>query len=179
MLPGNEQVCAGRMAYRCSPCGLGVRIAQIYEGTNGVQALDLLGRKVLGDDCQMLESHVQEMLDYAGSEGCTYGPVLRSAVKRLLDLSHWLRQEAVQRPEMVSSSCVEYLHLFGYVTYAWLWAQMAEQAQRRLQSDEAFYASKLATAKFFYARLLPRVESLDACIRNGSESMYSLQGAQI
>ncbi|MFJ4064428.1 acyl-CoA dehydrogenase C-terminal domain-containing protein [Pseudomonas sp. NPDC089996] len=156
-----------------------VRIAQIYEGTNGVQALDLLGRKVLGDDCQTLDSHVQEILDYAESEGCLYGPALRSAAQRLLDLTHWLRREAVERPEMVSSSCVEYLHLFGYVTYAWLWAQMAEMAQHSLENDEPFYASKLATAQFFYARLLPRVESLDACIRNGSESLYSLQGAHI
>lgn len=118
------------------------------------------------------------MLYYAGSDSCLYGPTLRSAAKRLLDLSHWLRREVVERPEM-ASSYVEYLHLFGYATYAWLWAQMAEQAQHRLQSDEPFYASKLATAQLFYARLLPRVESLDACIRNGSELMYSLQGAQI
>jgi len=55
---------------------------------------------------------------------------------------------------------------------------MAEQVQR-FDGDEAFYASKLATANFFYARLLPRIESLDACIRNSSASLYSLQGAQI
>jgi len=73
---------------------------------------------------------------------------------------------------------VEYLHLFGYVAYAYMWARMAAVAQNKQAEDEAFYGGKLATAEFFFARLLPRTLSLEASIRAGSQPLYGLAAEQ-
>ncbi|MNF01463.1 hypothetical protein D3C80_2004540 [compost metagenome] len=70
---------------------------------------------------------------------------------------------------------MEYLHLFGYVAYAYMWARMASVAEARRSGDEAFYTGKLATAEFFFRRLLPRTLSLEASIRAGSTSLYELK----
>ncbi|MNN88371.1 hypothetical protein D3C81_2060470 [compost metagenome] len=73
---------------------------------------------------------------------------------------------------------MEYLHLFGYVAYAYMWARMAAVAEARRSEDEAFYSAKLATAEFFFRRLLPRTLGLEASIRAGSESLFELSAEQ-
>ncbi|HCS43479.1 MAG TPA: acyl-CoA dehydrogenase [Pseudomonas sp.] len=154
------------------------RIAQIYEGTNGIQALDLLGRKVLGNGGAALNVFAGDIRDYANSGVAPYASHVLPALERLVNVSRWLQVQAAVDPNVISSSCVEYLHLFGYVSYAYLWARMAEVADTKLAEDEKFYGAKRATADFFFARLLPRVESLDACIRSGSASLYALEADQ-
>jgi alkylation response protein AidB-like acyl-CoA dehydrogenase len=155
-----------------------VRIAQIYEGTNGIQALDLLGRKVLGNGGAALGIFAEEIREYAQGSASPYAGQLLAALERLVDLSLWLRQQAVTEPNIVSSSCVEYLHFFGYVSYAYLWARMAGLAEEKIADDVPFYSAKRATAAFFYARLLPRIDSLEACVRGGSGSLYALDAEQ-
>jgi hypothetical protein len=68
---------------------------------------------------------------------------------------------------------VEYLHLFGYTAYAYMWALMAKAAAGK-EDQDSFYVSKLGTARFYFARLLPRIHSLDASVRAGSESLFLL-----
>ncbi|MBP3933447.1 MAG: acyl-CoA dehydrogenase C-terminal domain-containing protein, partial [Pseudomonas sp.] len=68
-------------------------------------------------------------------------------------------------------------HLFGYVAYAWLWARMADVAQRSRSTDPGFYDTKLATAQFYFSRLLPRTLSLEQGIRAGSESLFQIDAA--
>ncbi|RUT42320.1 acyl-CoA dehydrogenase [Pseudomonas sp. PAMC 29040] len=154
------------------------RIAQIYEGTNGIQALDLLGRKVLGNGGVSLSVFANEIRGYAENSASPYSHQLLAALQRLLDVSDWLADQATIDANVISSSCVEYLHLFGYVSYAYLWTRMAEIAEKERVEDETFYGAKRATAEFFFARLLPRIESLDSCIRNGSASLYALTAEQ-
>ena len=154
------------------------RIAQIYEGTNGIQALDLLGRKVLGNDGASLLIFANEVRSYAQQSSSKHAASLLSAMERLVAISDWLRKQSAIEPNLVSSSCVEYLHFFGYVSYAYLWVTMADVAEERQTQDENFYRTKRATADFFFARLLPRIESLEACIRNGSDSLYGLNADQ-
>ncbi|MDB5997650.1 MAG: acyl-CoA dehydrogenase, partial [Pseudomonas sp.] len=72
----------------------------------------------------------------------------------------------------------EYLHLFGYVAYAWLWARMAHVARQKRDEEEAFYAAKIATADFYIHRLLPRILSLEQSIRAGSSTLFSLSAEQ-
>ncbi|QXI26244.1 acyl-CoA dehydrogenase C-terminal domain-containing protein [Pseudomonas vanderleydeniana] len=155
-----------------------VRIAQIYEGTNGIQALDLLGRKVLGGSGEALQLFADEIREHAQHTRSGYATPLQSALDRLVDLSQWLREQAASHPHIISGSCVEYLHLFGFVSYAYLWSRMAELADRYYDTDTQFYGAKRATAEFFFARLLPRIESLEACIRNGTNSLYALTAEQ-
>jgi alkylation response protein AidB-like acyl-CoA dehydrogenase len=154
------------------------RITQIYEGTNGIQALDLLGRKVLADGGNALDEFLAEIRLYAQEPGVEHRDALLDAVQRLEESSAWIRDQAEQDPRQVGAASVEYLHLFGYVAYAYVWAQMASTAKARQASDPDFYSAKQATARFFFKRILPRIEGLSACIRGGADSLYELTADQ-
>jgi len=155
-----------------------VRIAQIYEGTNGIQALDLLGRKVVANGGVALRLFTGEIRDYAYLPGAAYSAQLLDAVQRLEGLSDWLCEQAVQNPNAVGSACVEYLQLFGHVAYAYLWARMAQVAGHKRAEDERFYSAKLGTADFYFSRLLPRILGLEQSIRAGSSPLFSLADEQ-
>ncbi|SFP62336.1 Acyl-CoA dehydrogenase [Ectopseudomonas composti] len=155
-----------------------VRIAQIYEGTNGIQALDLLGRKVVANGGAALRLFASEVRDFAHANESPFGERLIEALERLEAVSGWLLEQAKADPNSVGAASVEYLHLFGYVAYAYMWARMAAVAQSKRSEDQAFYGGKLATAEFFFARLLPRTLSLEASIRGGSSSLYGLAAEQ-
>ena len=154
-----------------------VRIAQIYEGTNGIQALDLLGRKVIANGGVALRLFTAQIREFATQPGKPYQHELLQAVQRLEDLSDWLQALAKLNPNEIGAASVEYLQVFGYVAYAWLWARMADVAQGSLEADPAFYTAKLATARFYFKRLLPRITGLEQSIRAGSESLYELDAA--
>ena len=151
-----------------------VRIAQIYEGTNGIQALDLLGRKVVANGGAALRQFTGEIRAFAQTTDSPYERALLDAVARLEGLSAWLIEQAAEDPNATGAASVDYLHLFGYVAYAYLWARMAAVAQARQEQDPVFHEGKLATAAFFFERLLPRILSLEASIRAGSTSLYRL-----
>ncbi|RON52494.1 acyl-CoA dehydrogenase C-terminal domain-containing protein [Pseudomonas frederiksbergensis] len=155
-----------------------VRIAQIYEGTNGIQALDLLGRKVLADNGVALRQFTGEIRHFAHQPDAPYSIQLFDAVQRLENLSDWLQDQAATNRNEVGAASVEYLHLFGYVAYAWLWARMAQVAKKKRSEDPAFYGAKMATADFYIERLLPRILSLEQSIRAGSGSLYGLSAEQ-
>src|SRR5690554_7838382 len=143
-----------------------VRIAQIYEGTNGIQALDLLGRKVVADGGANLR-HFCALMRESATTG-PYAEELRSAIERLEATSGWLLEQARHNPTEIGAASVDYLHLFGYTAYAWLWARMDQLAEQRHAEEPDFYAGKRATAEFFFRRLLPRTLALEASIRAGS-----------
>lgn len=157
------------------------RIAQIYEGTNGIQALDLLGRKLVanrGAGLRQFATEVRAFVDSPDGVGQPFGDELLDALNRLEAVSDWLLEQAADDPAAVGAAAVDYLHLFGYVAYAYMWARMASAAERRRADDEAFYGAKLATAQFYFSRLLPRIHSLEAAIRAGSASLYGLGAEQ-
>ncbi|WP_342622728.1 acyl-CoA dehydrogenase C-terminal domain-containing protein [Pseudomonas alkylphenolica] len=150
-----------------------VRIAQIYEGTNGIQALDLLGRKVVADGGRALAEFTGQIRHFCEQDTPYREPLLK-ATSDLQSLSQWLSEQAREDANAVGAASVEYLQLFGYVAYAYMWARMDAVAAANLAQDPAFYAAKRATAAFFFARLLPRTLSLQASIRAGSTSLFSL-----
>ena len=158
-----------------------VRIAQIYEGTNGIQALDLLGRKVLGNQrasLRLFAAEIRAFVDSPAGSAQPYASELLAALERLESVSAWLEQQAAANPAEVGAAAVDYLHLFGYVAYAYMWARMASVATLKRADDEPFYAGKLATAQFYFRKLLPRIHSLEASIRAGSAPLYGLADAQ-
>ena len=154
-----------------------VRIAQIYEGTNGIQALDLLGRKVAAGGGASLQTFCAEMEAWA-ARGGLYADELKDAVQRLRAISGWLLEQARSNPNEIGAASVEYLHLFGYTAYAYMWARMADCAAARRHEDEHFHAGKLASAEFFFRRLLPRCLGLEACIRGGSAPLFGHDAEQ-
>ncbi|WP_446938444.1 acyl-CoA dehydrogenase C-terminal domain-containing protein [Pseudomonas aeruginosa] len=102
---------------------------------------------------------------------------LAAAVENLEELTAWLLDRAKGNPNEIGAASVEYLHVFGYTAYAYMWALMARTALAK-QGEDDFYASKLGTARFYFARLLPRIHSLSASVRAGSESLYLLDAEQ-
>ncbi|MBK5356629.1 acyl-CoA dehydrogenase C-terminal domain-containing protein [Pseudomonas sp. TH41] len=157
-----------------------VRITQIYEGTNGIQALDLVGRKVVGTGgalYQLFADEIRHFTATASAELAEFTQPLNSALDNLDELTAWLLDRAQNNPNEIGAAAVEYLHVFGYTAYAYMWALMAQAAFGKETQDD-FYASKMGTARFFFARLLPRVHSLAASVRAGSDSLYLLDATQ-
>ena len=156
------------------------RITQIYEGTNGIQALDLVGRKVIGSGGAFSRHFTDEIKAFVASADEALGEFskpLAAAVENLEELTAWLLDRAKGNPNEIGAASVEYLHVFGYTAYAYMWALMARTALAK-QGEDDFYASKLGTARFYFARLLPRIHSLSASVRAGSESLYLLDAEQ-
>ncbi|WP_095163114.1 acyl-CoA dehydrogenase C-terminal domain-containing protein [Pseudomonas sp. Irchel 3F5] len=157
-----------------------VRITQIYEGTNGIQALDLMGRKVVGSGGALYKLFADEIRHFTASAGSELGEFvkpLNAALDTLDDLTAWVLDRAKNNPNEIGAASVEYLQAFGYTAYAYMWALMARTALAK-QGEDDFYASKLGTARFYFARLLPRIHSLSASVKAGSESLYLLEAGQ-
>lgn len=150
------------------------RIAQIYEGTNGIQALDLLGRKIAGSRGELLQPLLQDIQDLLDQPLAG----LEVEFKQLADATELLRTitgEVLNRvgddENIINSVAVEYLYLVGYVAFAYIWLRMAVVADP-LVAERPYLASKVKTAKFYMARILPRIHGLVGAIRDGSESLY-------
>ncbi|CAM3183455.1 acyl-CoA dehydrogenase C-terminal domain-containing protein [Pseudomonas plecoglossicida] len=157
-----------------------VRITQIYEGTNGIQALDLVGRKVVasgGAYYRLFSDEIRQFIASAGSELAEFVKPLGARLDQLDGLTEWVLEQAKGNPNEIGAASVEYLHAFGYVAYAYMWALMARTAKAG-EGDQAFYSAKLGTARFYFDRLLPRVDSLVASVKAGSESLYLLDAEQ-
>ena len=157
-----------------------VRITQIYEGANGIQALDLMGRKIVGNGGVLYKHFSDEIKAFANDasvELAEFVKPLQAAIANLDDLTACVLDRAETDPNEIGAASVEYLHTFGYTIYAYMWALMVRAALDRKDEDD-FYASKLATARFYFARLLPRIYSLTASVRAGSESLYLLEETQ-
>ncbi|WP_277759595.1 acyl-CoA dehydrogenase C-terminal domain-containing protein [Pseudomonas sp. A34-9] len=157
-----------------------VRITQIYEGTNGIQALDLVGRKIVGSGGAFYKLFADEIRHFTATANADLGEFtkpLNDAVDTLDELTSWLLDRAKNNPNEIGAASVEYLQAFGYTAYAYMWALMAKASLGKEAQDD-FYASKLGTARFYFARLLPRIHSLSASVKAGSESLFLLDAAQ-
>ncbi|MFT0211464.1 acyl-CoA dehydrogenase C-terminal domain-containing protein [Pseudomonas sp. F1_0610] len=151
------------------------RITQIYEGTNGIQALDLVGRKIVANGGTFYQSFIERILSFIQAHQphlAEFTQPLQAAVDNLTDLTQWLLAQAKQNPNEIGAASVEYLHVFGYTAYAYMWARMVKAAQGKEQ--DSFYQNKINTARFYFNRLLPRIYSLTLTIKAGSETLYLL-----
>lgn len=157
-----------------------VRIAQIYEGTNGIQALDLMGRKTVANGGAFFEVFAQEIDEFMaannGNDMAEFNEPLKEALENLKSLTAEVIERSKTNRNEIGAASVEYLHTFGYTAYAYMWAQMAKAALAG-QGDQDFYQAKLSTARFFFKRLLPRIQSLSAAVRAGSEPLFELDAA--
>jgi alkylation response protein AidB-like acyl-CoA dehydrogenase len=157
-----------------------VRITQIYEGTNGIQSLDLAGRKIVGSGGALYRLFASEIRNFTANASADLGEFtqpLNAAVDTLDELTAWLLDRAQHNPNEIGAASVEYLQVVGYTAYAYMWALMAKAALGK-QAEDDFYVSKLGTARFYFAHLLPRIQSLSASVMAGSESLYLLDAAQ-
>ncbi len=157
------------------------RIAQIYEGTNGVQALDLMGRKMPAHAGRYLRSFFHVVDDFiqaekGNSEAAEFVEPLAKAFGRLQQATITVAQKSLANPDEAGAAATDYLRLFGLTALAYLWARMAGVAQGKLGGDEdAFYRAKVNTARFYMQRLLPQTGGLLSAIMAGAKSTMAFE----
>jgi len=160
------------------------RITQIYEGANGIQGLDLVGRKMTHRTGRALRRFflpVQAFVDqHAGDESlAAYVAPLAKALDRLQRASLFIAAQGLRDPNEAAAAATDYLRLFGLVALAYLWARSAQVALASLEGDErGFYQAKLDTARFYMERILPQSSSLFATIMSGSRTMMAFEDDQ-
>ena len=160
------------------------RIAQIYEGTNGVQALDLVGRKLGAHGGRYLRRFFHPVAGYLESraDNAAMAPFtgpLAKAFGRLQQATVHVAQKGLADPEEAGAAASDYLRLLGLTALAYLWAQMAETAMARAEGGDpdGFYAAKIATARFFMERVLPQTGALLSQILAGGATMMAFDDA--
>jgi len=154
------------------------RITQIYEGTNGVQAMDLMARKVAGSNGEMMQLFIEDVNQYLATvthpKMSRYTTALSEAVNDLAEVTQFILAESKQDVEILGAVANDYLHLFGYTAMAFVWAKMVDVALEKQVSDDPFYVSKVKTANFYFDKLLPRRHSLIAAIKSGSNALFDI-----
>jgi alkylation response protein AidB-like acyl-CoA dehydrogenase len=154
------------------------RIAMLYEGTTGIQAMDLIGRKVLGSGGELLLAFTQYLDEFcaanSGEENAEFVDVLKRYKDEWLELSMTIGKAAAKNPDAAGAAAVDYLMYSGYVTLAYFWARMAVLAKEKIaqaDGDVSFYEAKLMTARFYFERILPRTLSLKATMLSSPDNV--------
>jgi len=158
------------------------RIAMIYEGANGIQALDLVGRKLPRDGGRAIMAFFKEGAEFLGSHSANeamkpYVAPVEAALADLQKATMWLMQNAMAKPDNAGAASYDYMHLFGRVALGLMWARIADAAMEKKARDPGEGArmdAKLTTARFFMERMLPETKLRLARISAGADTMMSL-----
>jgi alkylation response protein AidB-like acyl-CoA dehydrogenase len=158
------------------------RINMIYEGTNTVQSLDLLGRKVLADNGAKLKKFGKLVQQFVEDEGTN--EAMQEFVNPLADLGDKLTKltmeigmKAMGNADEVGAAAVDYLRVAGHLVFAYFWARMAKLALEKKDSGDPFYTAKLHTARFYFAKLLPETAGLIRSCRAGLQPLMAMDEA--
>ncbi len=157
------------------------RIAMLYEGANGIQALDLVGRKLPKDGGRALQAFFKEVQDYIKEHGDAamkpyIGP-LASALGHLQQATMWLMKNGLTSPDNAGAGATDYMHLFGLVALGYMWCRIVEAANAKLASedgDATRMKARLVTGLFFMERMLPETATHLARIQVGAASTMEL-----
>ena len=153
------------------------RISMLYEGTNGVQAMDLVGRKLPMHGGRLLTRFLDPVLEFieanAGEDLAPFITPLQTALEHLQIATGHIMEAGMRNPDEIGAAAVDYLRLFGLVALGFMWARMAKIALPK--AAEPFYQAKIHTAKFYMQRLLPQTASLLATIQSGAEVMMAFE----
>lgn len=164
------------------------RISTLYEGTTGIQALDLLGRKILLSRGKSLKSFTMEILGFCKDRSMISSNSHKRQMNKFIwplskAVANWqqysirIAMKAKKDRDIVGSASVDYLMYSGYITMAYFWAQMAQAAYEKLAGDvenRDFYRAKIKTAEFYFERILPRTKSLAATMMADPKSLMQL-----
>jgi hypothetical protein len=141
--------------------------------------MDLMGRKVVangGKDLETFAAEVQAFID-ANSDDAAMAEFiqpLQAEINNLKDVTAHVIEQAKEDANAIGAAANDYLHLFGFTAYAYMWAKMAKVALAKLDSGDEFYAVKLKVARFFYQRQLSETQALSANIKAGSSTLMEL-----
>jgi alkylation response protein AidB-like acyl-CoA dehydrogenase len=156
------------------------RINMIYEGTNTIQSLDLLGRKILMDNGAKLRKFGAKVQAFVEENGLDEGmsefvTPLADLGEKVTKLTMEIGMKAFQNQDEVGAAAVPYLRVAGHLVFAYFFAQMAKVALAKQDSGDRFYKAKLATARFYFARLLPETAMLIRQARSGAANLTALE----
>ena len=158
-----------------------VRIALTYEGANGVQALDLVGRKLARKGGRALMSLNAEIDGFLAEhkdnkDVAEFMEGLDGAKKQLTEATMWLMQNGMTNPDNAGAGSVDYMHMMGITSLAYMWAKMAVVAQAAIDggSNDEFYSNKLITGRYFVLRMLPQMGAHLAKLKTGAEPLMAL-----
>jgi hypothetical protein len=156
------------------------RINMIYEGTNTIQALDLLGRKVLADQGVKLKKFGALVQSFIEAHGVVenmqiFINPLADLLEKVGKLSTEIGLKALANPDEIGAAAVDYLRVCGHLVLAYFWARMAQVALSHAADGDAFYGAKLVTAKFYFAKLLPETAGLIRSARAGAEPVLEMR----
>ncbi len=158
------------------------RINMIYEGTNTIQSLDLLGRKILGDNGAKLKQFGELIEAFVEDEGTNeamsefVGP-LADLGEKVGKLTMEIGMKAMGDADEAGAAAVDYLRVIGHLVLGYFWARMAKIALEKQDSGDAYYVAKLATARFYFAKLFPETASLIRTARAGAKPLMALDAA--
>ncbi len=155
------------------------RINMIYEGTNTIQSLDLLGRKVLMDNGARLRAFGDKIKAFIDEHGADeqmseFITPLADIAEKVSKLSMEVGMKAFMNRDEVGAAAVPYLRVVGHLVFAYFFARMARIALDKEGGGDAFYQAKLATARFYFARLLPETAMLIRQARSGSQNLMAM-----
>jgi alkylation response protein AidB-like acyl-CoA dehydrogenase len=160
------------------------RINQTYEGANGVQALDLVGRKLGRNGGRAPFALFKMINEFAAAESGDamrpYVAPLQAGLARLQEATLWLAQNGMKNPDNAGAASVDYLRMFGIVVVGYLWARQAKAALSKLAAksgNAAFYEAKLVSARFWMERLMPDTASLGERVKAGADGLMLLDAA--
>jgi hypothetical protein len=157
------------------------RITLIYEGTNGIQALDLVGRKLAMNGMRPINSFFAELdafvAENQSGEMKPFADGVAYSKERLQKATNWLVEKGLENFDNAGAASTDYLHLFGLTCFAWMWGKMAKASLAKIAegSDEPIYATKLVTGRYFLERWLPDADAHLARIESGAETMMTLE----
>ena len=156
------------------------RIAMIYEGANGIQALDLVGRKLAMNGGRAIQAFFREVGEFCEENRAdeAMAPLTKALKKGLNDLqaaTMWLMQNAMAKPDNAGAASTDYLHLFGLVALGYMWARMAKVSQAKLaEGAGSFHEAKVITARYFMERVMPETSAHLARLSTGADAMMAL-----
>lgn len=151
------------------------RISTLYEGTTGIQALDLLGRKVLPDGGEKFGQFLKMIAASLPEMDPQFAAPLGAKLQEWEQLTRTIGAKSMSDVNEMAAAATDYLMYSGYVVVAWFWGRMGTLAKAKAaHSDELFYRAKVATAQFYFQRMLPRTTSLKESIEAGSSSLMAL-----
>lgn len=160
------------------------RISMLYEGTNGIQALDLVGRKLPQDGGRLLTRFLDPVMEFIEAHADNaalepFLPPLQQAIEHMQEATGFIMENAMSNHDEIGAASVDYLRLFGLTALAFVWARMVAIAAPKAEEEGQgqFYRAKVQTAKFFMERLLPQTGALLAAIRSGSTTMMEFEDA--
>ncbi|MFY9210945.1 MAG: acyl-CoA dehydrogenase C-terminal domain-containing protein [Aestuariivita sp.] len=163
------------------------RIAMIYEGANGVQALDLVGRKLAQDGGKhvmaffdLVKTFIKDNTGQDAEYDATFLEPLKAASKDLQAAGMYFMQNGMKNPNNALAGSYDFMHMFGHVCLGLMWAQMGKAAREALAAgatDAAFYETKLATGRYYMARQLPATSMHLARIQSGADTVMALEAA--